>query len=243
MTSLWWLQRLRVGDTNEKFGGDWILYMMKLCNISSSRNVTQILSCLDFLTFEKEEFIFGTQIYSYRNNSFRNLSTVWETQYNPYFGKCQMSRNLGPVSEGESIKVVLNKTLEYRIFIYDPNFFYPSLNPKTTPRIHLSVRSTSLLFLHTEKISSQDRKQSPCTDYGTQGYTFSECIVKYIVKQTGCKVDMNFPNGRFIVIISRFLIFRFTGITIWQMGMRIVQHWNNSRNISIFGSDWLGTWH
>ena len=204
MTSLWWLQRLRVGDTNENFGGDWILYMMKLCNISSSRNVTQILSCLDFLTFEKEEFIFGTQIYSYRNNSFRNLSTVWETQYNPYFGKCQMSRNLGPVPEGESIKVVLNKTLEYRIFIYDPDFFYPSLNPKTTPRIHLSVSSTSLLFLHTEKISSQDRKQSPCTDYGTQGYTFSECIVKYIVKQTGCKVDMSSPNGRFIIIISCF---------------------------------------
>ena len=209
MTSLWWLQRLRVGDTNENFGGDWILYMMKLCNISSSRNVTEILSCLDFLTFEKEEFIFGTQIYSYRNNSFRNLSTVWETQYNPYFGKCQMSRNLGPVPEGESIKVVLNKTLEYRIFIYDPDFFYPSLNPKTTPRIHLSVRSTSLLFLHTEKMSSQDRKQSPCTDYGTQGYTFSECIVKYIVKQTGCKVDMSSPNGRFIIIISCFTFLNF----------------------------------
>ena len=162
--------------------------MMKLCNSSSSRNVTDILTCLDSLTFNKEEFILGTQIYSYRSNSFRNISTVWESQYNSFFGKCQMSRNLGPVPEGDAIKVVLNKSLEYRIFLYDPNFFYPSFNPKATPRIHLSVSSKSLLFIHTERISSLNRIQSPCIDYGKLEFTFSECIVKYIVKHTGCKV-------------------------------------------------------
>ena len=58
-----------------------------------------------------------------------------ELSYSMMYGKCQLARDIGEIEETKFVKLKLNDSLEYRVWIHDPNFFFMSWNPRSTPSL------------------------------------------------------------------------------------------------------------
>ena len=111
--------------------------------------------------------------------------------------------SIGTLLEGQFVKVSLNSTLKYRIWIHDPKFFFVSMNPSSTPALSITIEKEKLKklnfgaevamqFIVAEKMTLYNRESSPCTHYGDFNSSFYACVVRKTVSKIGCKVR-SFP--------------------------------------------------
>ena len=115
-------------------------FFQTFCVNTTMDTPERFYSCFNSLTYQKEELIFGTKNFSFRNPMFTELSTDWRPLIQaPVFGKCQTTNNFGMMDELEGIKIDLNTSINYKIMLHDPGFFLASLNPSSVPSLGVSV--------------------------------------------------------------------------------------------------------
>ena len=130
---------------------------------------------------------------------------------------CWIARNIGKIKRSW-VELGLFSSIEYHIWLADPNFFILGYNPSGTPSIwqnHAKVCTTFLRilctcfglylilcyikfeeqqefaqFIYAEKISLLNRKKAPCTKYENFNSSFTECVIEKAMKKIGCKVSM-----------------------------------------------------
>ena len=147
--------------------------------------------------FSKEDLILGTAEFNYETTLMTNISLQWEAFIDSLLhGRCQRLRNTGNMLEGKYLKIFLNSTFFYRIYIHDPNFHVTSLNPSGTPRLDLPLNfegqklSSFVLYIYAEKHKFLNRKSSQCYDYEKAGSSFTACIAEFVSNETKCKVSL-----------------------------------------------------
>ena len=146
-----------------------------------------------------------TKIFTYQDYTFKNTTlSTWKTVNSFYFGRCITSNNIDRLKDGQFFKIYLNTSLDYKIWIHDPDIFFLSLNPKSSPKLELyyspvitttdrtknyygSNISSVLQYLEQSKYSAKNRKRFPCKQDG-KGTSFSNCLVEFINKNSSCKV-------------------------------------------------------
>ena len=108
--------------------------------------------------------------------------------------------SIGTLLEGQFVKVSLNSTLKYRIWIHDPKFFFVSMNPSSTPSLSITIEKEKLKmlksgaemamqFIVAEKMNLYNRESSPCTHYEDFNSSYYDCVIGSTVRKIGCKVS------------------------------------------------------
>ena len=126
---------------------------------------------------------------------------TWDRQYKIHIhilvhGKCLIAQNIGLLQDQQFLKLNLNRNLTFLIFLHDPNFFFVSHNPQSPShavRINMSELFQEdkqewvfIQWINVVKKMKYYRNQSPCVN--DPNYSFSFCLIKYIVKSTNCTV-------------------------------------------------------
>ena len=120
------------------------------------------------------------------------------------YGNCLFRETFGKLPEGQFVKVSLNTTLKYRIWLHDPKFFLVSMNPSSTPSLSINIEKgmlkmltigaeVAMQFLVAEKITLYNRDNSPCTHYEDFNSYFHACVIGKTTSKIGCKV-ITFPQ-------------------------------------------------
>ena len=183
-------------DQVDKFNGNFIHYFQLQCN-TSSFDVDEFYNCTRSIIHVRDEMIFDALTFNLQKFIMENLTINWEPLMLHWgFGMCQTIKNLGKLEISTSIKIALDKTKKYRIWLHDPNFFYMSMNPSSFPRIQtllLNLKnwktgSSKNQYILAEEHLLLDREKAPCTDYTIIGSSFSQCIVDFVRNETGCRV-------------------------------------------------------
>ena len=105
-------------------------------NNTNVTSVQEFYKCYDSMIFKKEEIILGSYYWDYINWRSPDLQIEWdELSYSMMYGRCQLARDIGEIEETKFVKLKLNDSLEYRVWIHDPNFFFMSWNPRSTPSL------------------------------------------------------------------------------------------------------------
>ena len=93
------------------------------------------------------------------------------------------------------VKISLNASLPYRIWLHDPDFFLVTWNPSSVPAVEITLdldtATTGFQYIGVEELRHLDRDGAPCTDYQEEGASFSDCVVAKMVEAVGCKVTLN----------------------------------------------------
>ena len=97
------------------------------------------------------------------------------------------------------MKISLNASLPYRIWLHDPDFFLVTWNPSSVPAVEITLdldtATTGFQYIGVEELRHLDREGAPCTDYQEEGASFSDCVVTKMVESVGCKVTLkHYPN-------------------------------------------------
>ena len=111
---------------------------LEVCGISSYKNIEDFYECFDNTTVNEASMVSRTRKFNYQEYTFENTTlSTWKTMNSFYYGRCVTSNNIDSLKDGQFLKIYLNTSLRYRIWIHDPDLFYLSLNPKSTPKLEL----------------------------------------------------------------------------------------------------------
>ena len=123
-----------------KFNGNFIDFFKTFCVNDSINTPEHFYACFESLAYHKEELIFATKNFSFKDPVFTELTTDWSSLYQaPQFGKCQTTNNFGMLDELAGMKIDLNTSHKYRIMLHDPDFFLAAVNPSSVPVLGVSV--------------------------------------------------------------------------------------------------------
>ena len=91
------------------------------------------------------------------------------------------------------VKISLNASLPYRIWLHDPDFFLETQSASSVPVIDvtLDLRGVTLgahQSIGAERHELMDREGARCRDYRGDRDTFGECVAASVRKKTGCRV-------------------------------------------------------
>ena len=112
--------------------------ILKTCGVNSYNNIEDYYECFDNITLNDAFMVSRTRTFNIQSYTFKNTTlSTWKTMYSFYFGRCVTSNNIDSLKDGQFLKIYLNTSLEYKIWIHDPDIFYLSLNPKSTPKLEL----------------------------------------------------------------------------------------------------------
>ena len=196
------------GDHSYDFKHGLSESLLIVCGISSYTNIADFFECFNNITLNEGSMVSQTKIFNYQDYTFENTTlSTWKTVNSFYFGRCITSNNIDRLKDRQFFKIYLNTSLDYKIWIHDPDIFFLSLNPKSSPKLELDyspVTTTTdrtknyygsnitsvLQYLEQSKYSAKNRKQFPCKNYG-KGTSFSNCLVEFINKNSSCKVTNN----------------------------------------------------
>ena len=147
-------------------------------NNTNVTSVQEFYKCYDSMIFKKDEMIFGSYYWDYINWKSPDLQIEWdELSYSMMYGKCPLARDIGEIEETKFVQIKLNDSLEYRVWIHDPNFFFISRNPRSTPSLIAKL-----------KFNKIDRNH----------------IIQYISKEKN--ILLNTKKAKIVQIIHTFLI-------------------------------------
>ena len=134
---------MKIGsDGFTKFDGNFSTFFQTFCGNETFAidGPERFYPCFESLVYQKEELIFGTKNFSFRDPVFTSLPTEWQPLIqSPTFGKCQTTNNFGMLDELAGMKIDLNTSHKYRIMLHDPDFFLAALNPSSVPVLGVSV--------------------------------------------------------------------------------------------------------
>ena len=92
----------------------------------------------------------------------------------------------------EVVTFILDKKLEYKVRVHDPNFFLVTANPIAIPQIPMELRSsdnprTSMNFLKAIKHHKMNTKDNPCEE--DKDYSFTLCVKESLTRKVGCRLE------------------------------------------------------
>ena len=103
------------------FKGDWIRWFSYVCNYTI-QNVEDFYKCVNTKMYRKEEIIFKAAEFSFATAQMSDVSLQWESFIDSLaHGTCQRLKNNGNMADGTYLKIFLNSSILYRIYIHDPN--------------------------------------------------------------------------------------------------------------------------
>ena len=127
-------------------------------NNTNVTSVQEFYECYDSMIFKKDELIFGSYYWDYINWKSPDLQIEWdELSYSMMYGKCQLARDIGEIEETKFVKLKLNDSLEYRVWIHDPNFFFMSWNPRSTPSLLAKLKFNKIDRNHIIQYISKEK--------------------------------------------------------------------------------------
>ena len=132
--------------------------------------------CFQNVTINGSSMVSKTRKFNFKDYTFENTShSTWNAMRSIFFGHCVTSDDIDSLKDGQFLKIYLNKSLDYTIWIHDPDFFYLSLNPRSIPKLEVDfspiMKSQSrvkrysnnytsiLLYIEQEKHSKLNRKK------------------------------------------------------------------------------------
>ena len=142
-----------------QYNGDWMQSTWMFChNNTNVTSVQEFYKCYDSMIFKKEEIILGSYYWDYINWKSPDLQIEWdELSYSMMYGRCQLARDIGEIEETKFIKLKLNDSLEYRVWIHDPNFFFMSWNPRSTPSLLAKLKFNKIDRNHIIQYISKEK--------------------------------------------------------------------------------------
>ena len=115
--------------------------MMSTCGIQYSENVGDFYNCYNNSTVDGSTMVLGSKTFTHADFTFENTTqSEWRPLFSYYFGQCVTSNNIDTLEEGQFLKIYLNKSMDYKIWLHDPDFFYLSLNPESVPKLELKYK-------------------------------------------------------------------------------------------------------
>ena len=86
-----------------------------------------------------------------------------------------------------------NSKLKYQVFIHDPDFFFPTRNPKAHPGFFVSLpkseEASNLMYIQNMEIIEHrniNLKKNPCIE--NPEYSFSACLKDAVIRSVGCRL-------------------------------------------------------
>ena len=78
--------------------------------------------------------VLNTRKFNYEHYTFENTTkSDWKIISSFYFGQCVTSNNIDSLKDGQFLKIYLNKSMDYKVWIHDPDFFLLTANPDIIP--------------------------------------------------------------------------------------------------------------
>ena len=157
-----------------------------------------LMNCIDDHTFSLIE-----AIVSARASNMINIlnDSAWDASIGYImFGKCytlQLTAGSIGFSVESSLELEFNSSLDYFVFIGDPNFFVITSNPRTIPRILFSLNKDygkKLVYIDVIQHIKLNRKDNPCQE--SLEYSFTKCMKTNTATKIGCrqKWDKSFES-------------------------------------------------
>ena len=132
-------------------------------------------NCAETLTYNQSEIILGTKQFDTLTLVTADLPAKWDLMsYSMNHGRCYTTNSLGKLNETKQITVPLNKSVSYRFWIHDPDFFVISWNPSSVPFVEVSLTTKqdadiavlAQQFIGVEHYYRMNREEYPCKNYG-----------------------------------------------------------------------------
>ena len=178
---------------NPFYNGTAASWLTSLCG-KNLTNAEQFYDCFEEKNYQRSEIIEGTSRQRF-GEAVANTDITWsEILFTFDTGICYTTETFGKMEELEMNFINLKLSLPYNVYLHDPNFFLVTLNPSSTPRIKIdirdlkNVRDLNIQYFTAKKHSLRTTKNVKCVDYDQKGTSFTSCLFKTIVEDTGCKV-------------------------------------------------------
>ena len=175
----------------------------------NAKDAKELTDCIDGKTYSFKEVIIDA-----KDSEDKDLldETAWEESLRWFIiGKCYF-RKLDDGAIGfsgkKALKLTLNFNLEYYVMLGDPN---PSANPKTTPRVLLSLKSNGgfkAIYIDVVEHIKLNDKDYPCEV--SDDYSFTNCIRTKVLKKVGCRTKWENPLGLDLPLCNKSQIFEFS---------------------------------
>ena len=104
---------------------------------------------------------FNFQTYSFENTFY----STWTIFSSHFYGNCIASHDIDSLKDQQFLKIYFNKSMDYLIWIHDPDFFYISINPRSIPKLEMDFspvmksQTRILHYLEKEKHGKLQRKK------------------------------------------------------------------------------------
>ena len=171
-------------------------------NCADASGAEEFIDCVESQTHGINEVIVNaTHGYSSNVTAELELSdpNLWTSDMTLAMnGRCytlNYNRQLKVDKEIDSIIINLVPA-NYYLFLHDPDFFFPTINPLTLPLKYITVNqqeltNTSYLGLTVEVVEKQNlnREEVPCNS--APGYKFTACIKKSLARMVNCTLPWN----------------------------------------------------
>ena len=110
------------------------------------------------------------------------FSFVYGTVFNsakPYRIGADWSRN---------ISISLNNSLDYCIWIHDPQYFLTTFNPDTIPHVIIKLKQNQSTWLYLKPVYHHlmNKPDHPCES--SEAYSFTACVRNSISRKIGCRL-------------------------------------------------------
>ena len=145
--------------------------------------------CLMDQSWKREDIVLNV-VRGHTLNESMMKAKLWNSQFPAFFACHTLSINamIGANFLDDDFYFALNKTLEYNLYLHDPDYFIPNYNPlalphkktKILPNIDCKKHIQFALTEHQEYTTARD----PCVEE-TQ-YSFNRCIQDSIARKVGC---------------------------------------------------------
>ena len=185
-----WYQGEALKIDGSNYDGDMIKMFAQTCQTTFT-DANSFFKCAESLTYNKSEIILGTKQFDTLTLTTSDMTADWDLMsYSMNHGRCYTPSSLGQLNETRQITVPLNKSVSYRIWIHDPEFFVISWNPSSVPFVEISLttkQDTDLAvlasqFIGIEHYHRMNRDEYPCTEYRI-AYVFFTLENHSILKQ------------------------------------------------------------
>ena len=77
---------------------------------------------------------------------------------------------------------------DYSVFIHDPDFYFPSINPEAFPRVLFTIddSQSQLIWIKVTYKTLMDKDNQHCNS--AQSYSFTKCIRESVSSAVGCRM-------------------------------------------------------
>ena len=168
------------------------------CNTSTGFNET--LNCINKQTFDLFECV--------ENETYLNSTLTgpefWNTElFNFYWGKVfTMQRAYLGTNWETSLKLCLNSSLAYSIWIHDKDFFIPTINKDVIPHYLLRIEQQEYIWLLIRPIiyNMMDKPDQRCEP--SRSYSFTGCVKNSVSRRVGCRMEWDSWSSEEIPVCS-----------------------------------------